>query len=223
MLKRVFISRELEDCGNLPLIFLNNNIELVAESLISFESIPFNDQKGYDVIFFSSFRSADFFLSQTTITNEIQIACVGSETARKLTQIGFRPAFIGENSGDPQQVAQDFKNWLGNRIVLFPHSDQSLHSIANLLQDSKIIKLMVYKTLPISFSITPCDLYIFSSPSNVKSFFSINKIEEKSKVIAWGKSTAKELIQNKIPVMNILQTGTLEELEAFIISYFNLK
>jgi uroporphyrinogen-III synthase len=223
LIRKVFISREQKDCENLSNRLLRNEIDLISKSLITFEPVPFFIPRFYDVIFFSSLRSAHFYLKDVAIDKRIQVACIGSETAKKLIEMGIRPAFIGENSGNPESVAIDFKNWLGNRTVVFPHSDQSFHSVANLLDSSQVIKVEVYKTINTPLMIPRCDLYIFSSPSNVKSFTINNKLNEESQVIAWGTSTAKELIKNKIPVMNVLQTGTLNELEIYICSYFNLK
>lgn len=223
MIQQIFISREEKECGNLPDLLEKNSISLVAKSLITFEAVSFIHPRGYDVIFFSSLRSAQFFLNFTALSSETKVACVGNETANKLNKMGIYPVFIGENSSNPEDIARTFKNWLGERTVLFPHSDQSYHSIANTLNDAQVIKLEVYKTLNVTCVIPTCDLYIFSSPSNVKSFLSLNRIEANSKVIAWGKSTEKELIKNKIPVMNVLQTGTLNELVSFLRTYFNLK
>ena len=223
MIQKVFISREQKDCENLPNLLLNNQIDLFTKSLISFEAVSFIHPAGYDVVFFSSLRSAQFFLMEESIATGIQVACIGIETAKKLYKMGIQPAFIGSNSGNPKDVAIEFKKWLGNRMVLFPHSDQSFHSVADLLNPSQVIKVEVYKTKFSLSLIPPCDLYIFSSPSNVKSFFESNELKENSRVIAWGTSTEKELIKNKIPVMKVLQTGTLNELETFISSYFNLK
>ena len=223
MIQQFFISREFQDCGPLPDLLKRNKIALFAKSLISFEAVPFINPIGYDVIFFSSFRSAQFFINEFSIANSAQVACIGTETAQKLNKIGIQASFIGSQSGNPQKVAIDFKNWLGERTVLFPHSDQSLHSVANFLNTSQVKLVEVYKTTYSSSIIPTCDLYIFSIPSNLKSFLSTNKIDEKAKVIAWGRSTEKELIKNKIPVMNVLQTGTLDELVSFLRTYFNLK
>ncbi len=223
MIRNVFISRELKDCENLPNLLFNNQIELIAKSLIAFEEVTFIPPTDYDVIFFSSIRSAYFYLNQFSIDNRVQVACIGVETAKKLIELGIQPVFIGENSGNTKDVALDFKNWLGNRKVFFPHSDKSFHSIANLLNSTQIIKVEVYKTINIPLVIPPCDLYIFSSPSNVKSFITKNRLKEDCQVIAWGMSTEKSLVKNKIPVLKVLQTGTLNELETFICSYFNLK
>ncbi|MFM7684159.1 MAG: hypothetical protein ACKO7P_15665, partial [Bacteroidota bacterium] len=66
--------------------------------------------------------------------------------------------------------------------------------------------------------ITICDSYIFTSPTNVRAFLMTNDTSSLKKVIAWGRSTEKELLLNKIPVMKVLQTGTLIELESYLTS-----
>jgi hypothetical protein len=35
-------------------------------------------------------------------------------------------------------------------------------------------------------------------------------------VIAWGRSTENELTSNRIPVVKVLQSGTMEELERYL-------
>jgi uroporphyrinogen-III synthase len=48
------------------------------------------------------------------------------------------------------------------------------------------------------------DIYIFSSPSNVRAFLAYNTVAANAQVVAWGSTTAQELAQNQISVTKIL-------------------
>ena len=216
MIQSIFISRDLNNCGSLIEFCHQYEFDLTAQSLIYFEEIDFEVSGSFDVIFFSSIRSAEFFLSKAEINDSMKIACIGQETASKLSKIGINVHFIGTNSGNPSNVSFEFKDWLGNRNVLIPHSSESLLSIVEHLNPNQIILAEVYRTLVKPLEIKACDYYIFTSPSNVRAFLSANDITTIKNVIAWGRSTDKELRSKKIPVMKVLQTGTMLELESYL-------
>lgn len=142
-----------------------------------------------------------------------ELACIGSETKKHLESKGYSVSFFGENAGNPEEVARLFKNWLGNRIALFPQSTKSNKSIESVLPGSQKIPLLVYETIenPVRF-LHPFSIYVFTSPSNFKSFVSLNTLPEESKVIAWGKTTAEVMMDNDAPVHFILDTSTYAEL-----------
>ena len=166
-----------------------NQLELISQSLISFKSTDFQVSESYDVIFFSSIRSADFFFRKEKIDESKKIACIGQETATKLLNLGMNVDFIGTNSGNPSEVARKFKDWLGNRNVLIPHSSESLFSIMEFLNPNHVILVEVYKTVLEPTIIPICDCFIFTSPSNVRAYLLANDATSLKNVIAWGKST----------------------------------
>lgn len=77
--------------------------------------------------------------------------------------------------------------------VLFPISNRSLKTIAGAIPEDQKEEVVVYSTDVIGKVIEPCDVYAFSSPSNVEGFFEVNTIREGAEVIAWGKSTERAL------------------------------
>ena len=216
MIQSIFISRDSNGCGSLIEFCNQHQLDLVTQSLISFESKDFEVSDSYDVIFFSSIRSAEFFLRKEKLNTSVKIACIGQETALKLKNLGIHVDFVGENSGTPSDVSREFKNWLGNRKVLIPHSSESLLSITEYLNPNQIVLVEVYKTSLNPTKIPVCDSYVFTSPTNVRAFLLANDISSLNNVIAWGRSTEKELLLNKIPVMKVLQTGTMLELESYL-------
>ncbi len=216
MIQSIFISRDSNGCRSLIEFCNQHQLDLFAQSLISFEVKEFKVPVDYEVIFFSSIRSAEYFLRKEKLNPSVKIACIGQETSLKLKNLGICVDFVGENSGNPSDVSSEFKNWLGDRKVLIPHSSESLLSISEYLNPNQIVLVEVYKTSLNPTKISICDCYVFTSPTNVRAFLLSNDKSSLKNVIAWGKSTEKVLLLNKIPVMKTLQTGTMNELENFL-------
>jgi uroporphyrinogen-III synthase len=222
--KRIFISRPIAESGETLQKFAASGGHLIAESLVNFESVSFNINSSGEVIFFSSIRAATFYLNeQVSLPSSVQFACAGHDTAEKL-QVNFQIScdFIAPLAGNPNESAQVFKTWLGQRHVLFPKSEQSLNSYSSILPDHQKTEIIVYRTYSISTSIPPCDLYIFSSPSNAKAFLESNDLPTEAICLAWGSSTLKFLESQGISVFHHLQSGTLKELDQFLMDSLNL-
>lgn len=212
MKTKLFFSSEIKRNSSLHFFCVKNAIQLTASSLISFQKISFKIEESFDVVFFSSPRSVEYFFSENYENSEFKIACVGSETARALTALNKSPDFIGEKSGNPERVAFDFLKWLGNRSVLFPVSKRSNETIYKVVPENQKSKVVCYDTLLTSQRIEPQDWYVFTSPSNVESFLQINTIPETAKVVAWGNTTASYLVGKDIAPQFILQESSEEAL-----------
>lgn len=210
----IFLSSE--SGSSLPIVDFcrENDLLLVRKSFISFRKIPFEIPGGWDVVFFSSPRSFDFFVSEEFKPEAAQqLACIGLETKKHIEDSGYEVSFFGENAGNPNEVAGEFKAWLGDRTAVFPQSTKSNKTIESKLPATQKIPLLVYDTIPdpVPF-INAFSVYIFTSPSNYKSFVSLNTIPEDAKVIAWGRSTAEIMMDDDAPVNFILDTSTYSEL-----------
>ncbi|MDX2360642.1 MAG: uroporphyrinogen-III synthase [Crocinitomicaceae bacterium] len=189
---------------------------LVSHSFLSFEEIDVEFDPNYDVIFFGSPRAVIFLKSQYSIPPNKAIACTGSKTAELLEQMGYEISFQGKASGNISEVASDFKNWCGDRHVFFPTSDISLNSISSVLPENQKSVVAVYSTQIKGNEIKGCDIYVFTSPSNVKGFMECNTIPNDAEVIAWGESTAKSLKEHKISIDQTLQDSSIEGLISII-------
>lgn len=211
LIKRIFISKSLSELTQLSLFCKERNLELIAESCIGFEAIPFQIREQYDVLFFGSIRAAQFFLETKSINAAIQIACIGETTAQKLKALGLHVSFIGEKAGNPSDVAQKFRIWLGDQRVCFPISNVSKESIISEIPKEQYEKLVVYKTIFKKIERLESDIAIFTSPSNFESYLaSGNKVP--SVVIAWGRSTKKAISENGFQVSYTLASATEAEL-----------
>ncbi len=211
MINSIFISKDIEDVSALKQFCDERSIVLHAQSLIAFESVPFRVERAHDVLFFSSIRAARFFLKQAAIPNDVAVACIGETTAEKLKSLGIIPDFIGEKSGNPIEVAQAFKQWLGKRIVFIPQSDKSARTISTILPEEQYIECVVYRTILNCKQVEKSVVYVFTSPSNAESFLQCNPKPE-GKIIAWGETTKHFLRHKEIPLYAKLDTATIDEL-----------
>jgi hypothetical protein len=194
MKTRVFISKNASDCESLVHFCNQNSIELIAQSLIEFEAVPFEIESNYDIAFFSSIRSGQFFFKNELQKSNVVYACIGQTTNSKLKKLGIECEFVGEEAGNPQKIAEEFKSWVKNRTVIFPQSNLSLGTFSSILPENQVINKIVYKTNLIERKIENCQIYIFTSPSNLDAFLTINEIPDNAKVIVWGKSTENQLL-----------------------------
>ena len=96
---------------------------------------------------------------------------------------------------DTKVVGKKFAKTVGAETVLFPQAKGGLRSIQLQFEDtSKLVDLIVYETVKKKNPTVPnADILVFTSPSNVASFFENRNIALPQKVIAIGKSTENEL------------------------------
>ncbi|MNJ89028.1 uroporphyrinogen-III synthase [compost metagenome] len=213
-IRSIFLSSE--SGSSLPLVDFcaEQQIRLLRKSFISFGRMEFDDPGNWDVVFFSSPRAFDFFVSESfDLKAGRKIACIGLETKKHIESAGFSVSFFGENAGRPEEIASEFKEWLGQRIALFPQSTKSNKSIERALPVSQRIPLVIYQTIPNPVLLAEqFSIYLFTSPSNFTSFTTLNSIPEGAKVLAWGTSTAQIILNQSVKVDFILETSTYSEL-----------
>ena len=206
MISSLFISKNSGETLELQQFADANGIELTTKSFLEFKPVAFELNQKFDVIFFGSPRAVMFFQSRYSIPNNIPIASVGGKTTALLQSMGFEVRFSGENKGSISEVAQQFQDWLGNRVALFPVSTKSLGTISKVLPSNQAIHVECYETVIVEHQLKDqFDAYVFTSPSNVEGFFAQNSIPEGATVIAWGESTAKALRQHQVQEFQVLK------------------
>jgi uroporphyrinogen-III synthase len=209
-MRSVFISKDPKDLHE-GLLALHQNGSLEAQSLIEFNALSFECPNTYDILFLASIRAAEFFFKQCS--TQATIACAGLETAKKVAErYQKQVAFIAQQSGQPKEEAQQFNTWRNGRSVCFPSSQLSIGTYAALIPESEKIFLPVYTTHFKKLQIKAKDIYIFSSPSNVRAFLEHNTIAANAKVVAWGSSTEEALTAQNIAVSKVLKTDQQTEL-----------
>ena len=212
MVKSTFISKSPDEVSVLSDFLLENDQSLFAQSFLSFEKVNFTVSKEFEIVFFNSPRSVQFFLEDYQIKDDILIACTGFKTAEIIASHGFPVHFIGNEASKTSQIAREFKEWCKGRKVLFPISSISLRTISSIFTETEKEELVVYKTNVEPEEVPHCNTYIFTSPSNVRGFLLNNSIPDDAKVISWGESTTRELGANGITVNHVLLNATIEEL-----------
>lgn len=210
----VFISKDVSDLGDLPSVLKSMQIKGIYHSLIQFDGVSFDLNCTFEVIFFPSVRAAQFLLNSKQIDlSSYILACSGRQTEKRLRDLGYDCEFVGENAGNPDEVSRAFSAWLGQRKVLIPHSNLSSLSIGTFIRNEQMVAVEVYKTLLSDVTVDPCELYVFSSPSNIQSFFKTNRPKTNSKLVVWGQSSLKTLKSFGYDGDFILKEGTLNELK----------
>lgn len=210
-MKRLFISKSIDELKVLPSFCAANELELVAQSLIRFEGLPFTLKQPYEVLFFGSIRAVHFFLAHAEIPKGVAIACIGSVTAQRMQALGIHVDFIGGKSGQPEQVAASFSAWVGQRRVLIPCSEQSNRSMAKNIPVEQSEEVVVYRTIQSCSPILTCDYYVFTSPSNIHAFLTCNS-NPTGTLIAWGETTRLAMESLGLSAEITLEQSTEEEL-----------
>lgn len=212
MSKTIFISKNHSELEKLSKFASTNGFELFSHSFLKFSEISFSITYPYDVIFFGSPRAVMFFKAQYEIPKDKLIACVGGKTESLLKSLGCHVAFSGSNLGNIVEVAEKFQDWLGEKSVLFPVSNKSLGTISDKIPSKQKQVVTCYETHLHSKSIESCDIYVFTSPSNVEGFLLTNKVPPTSFIIAWGNSTNSKLNSEGLSSDAILAEPTMDGL-----------
>ncbi len=165
-----------------------------GQSLIELNALPFDLPTSFDWLFFYSKNAARFFLEQVSPNNiKSSIAAFGPGTAQLLMDKKIPIHFSG--SGKPTSTAQDFLKIAHQQKVLFPRAKYSRKSIQNLLKGQiQEIDLIIYDNqIRTDFELKNLDILVFTSPLNALAYFTKYKLLQGQRVIAIGKTTAKEL------------------------------
>lgn len=191
MNKRVFISRSLPEDHLFRTKSLD--IEWVDQSMIHIEPTAFDREifKECKWIFCTSSNAGRIYFEHVSLLPGQRLAALGSGTANTLEAMGLALDFTGIQ--DTEHTAVEFAKLTSGDLVGFPVSDASRRTIQKALDAGQVIEQVVYKTEGAPHVISSCDIYFFTSPSNVRSFFRMNKIPADAVVIAIGEATVSEL------------------------------
>lgn len=198
--KHVFISRELSESSYLRKALTKHQIEIEDRSLIrTFPTINKLDPfilRNLDWIFFSSKNAIDYFFKlEPQLSKKVKFGVVGRGSEIALRSHGYKADFSGEDEGiDTSDIGKEFAKIANGSTVLFPMAKGSLRSIQKeLSEETKLIELVVYETVSEDdVPNTLAEVLIFTSPSNVDSYFTNNLLEPDQKVICIGKSTGQK-------------------------------
>lgn len=210
-IKSIFISRKVEENGAFTRLKSDSNITLIDEPLIEINPVRYSYTPQTKWIFFSSKNSITYFFAQNPILPaNVNYGVVSIVSANYLLTFGKEANFFGQGN-NMLQIAKDFKEALKNDTVLFPQAIDSLQTIQKQLSfTNTCYNLYVYKTsIKSDFTIPYTDILIFTSPSNVLSYFNKYKIDSRQLVIAMGDATKYKLTEYGI--FNVLVPNSFSE------------
>ena len=213
MIRSILITKSKDDKGALYDYCISQNIAIRYHSFLTFKQVNISETPTSDVLFFSSKRAVDYFLQQTKISKNTTVACIGESTKIHLQTKGIPVHFAGQNAGQPEVISQELATWLGDRTITVVLAKESKKSILTQLDSSKSSWCIVYETIINSKIIEQqFDCVVFTSPSNAEGFLKENTISETTKVIAWGETTKKYILENQIDVFETLETSSEQEI-----------
>ncbi len=213
MIRSILITKSNENQGVLTDFCKSHNIQLVYLSFLSFSKVEISQKPNAEVLFFSSKRAVDYFLEQAYITPNTLVACIGASTKKHLHAKGIEVNFVGSTPGQPESVSKELAKWLGDKSCTIVLAKDSKKSILRHLNPSTTNICVVYETYIHGRKLNQTfDCIVFTSPSNVEGYLKENIIPETTKVIAWGETTKRYLMENQLTVWKILKSSSEEEL-----------
>lgn len=203
---RVFLSRSDEHYPTLKQHLAEGRHELIAQSLIHIEYLDYDFPLELDWVFFNSRNSVESYFAQGK-QDQLKYAALGSGTAETVRKYGTVD-FVG-NEKDILKSARAFGVLLGDERVLFPSSTIGLRTVQNELPPNQVVDVFSYQTSLRPIQIPECEIYVFSSPSNVESFASMNSFPLSCTVLVPGQKT--KLAVEKYYEGNIIDVRSLAD------------
>lgn len=193
----VLITRDLNEDSFFKKTLEGNDYTVNGISFIETRKVSFSNVPAADWIFFASSNAVDhFFEQQSELKPKTKFGVIGKSTELTLKKYNRNAAFVG-SVNDTKAVGKKFAKAVGAETVLFPQAKGGLRTIQQQFEDaSKLTDLVVYETVKKeNVKLPDATILVFTSPSNVESFFEKNKIAPEQKTIAIGESTNKKLKQ----------------------------
>lgn len=192
----VLITRDLNESSFFKNVLAGNKYDVSGISFIETKAVAFEKVPVTDWIFFASSTAVDnFFQSNIEFKHKTKFGVIGKSTALALKKHKRNASFVGSKP-DTKVVGLKFAKTVGSETVLFPQAKGGLRTIQQQFTDAgKLTDLVVYETVKKeNVQLPDAEVLVFTSPSNVASFFEKAKINDNQKVIAIGKSTLKKLM-----------------------------
>jgi hydroxymethylbilane synthase len=212
----VLITRDLTDDSFFKNVLEQNGYKVHGISFIETRKVAIAGAPPRDWIFFASSNAVKFFFEQNPeLKPRTKFGVIGKSTEETLKQYDKNAAFVG-SINDTKVVGKKFAKAVGSETVLFPQAKGGLRTIQQQFEDGgKLTDLVVYETVKKENADLPeAEIVVFTSPSNVTSFFEKWKLASDQKIIAIGKSTEKKLtefgVSNCILPVSFDETGLAE-------------
>ena len=190
----ILISRILKENSELRTWLEKAKCSLIEQAFISFVTQENLEIPETDWIFFSSPTGLKLYLDKYPLKAK-KIGVYSSGTLEALKSYGFDADYVGDSHLNSDEIGKDFFSFLDdNEFVLFPLSQISMKGISSQGKQSQVIEIVSYHTNLKSVKLKQVpDYIIFTSPSNVDGYLSLNEIKKGMGVIAFGNATTKHL------------------------------
>lgn len=195
--KSVIITRDLKGDSFFRNVLEGNGYAVHGMSFIETKKVALSQTPQSDWVFFASSNAVDFFFEQNPeLKPKTKFGVIGKSTELELKKHNKNAAFVG-SINDTKVVGKKFAKAVGTETVLFPQAKGGLRTIQQQFEDAgKLTDLVVYETVKKENEKLPeAEVIVFTSPSNVESFFEKWNISPSQHVIAIGKSTEKKLLE----------------------------
>ncbi|MBL4735225.1 MAG: uroporphyrinogen-III synthase, partial [Flavobacteriales bacterium] len=198
----VFITRDIRRDDCFENLLTGNGFEVKGQSMIETNRVEVRKdllRNDYTWIFFSSKQAIYHFFGQFEPSEKMKYGVIGKATAAALRKRGLPADFIGYST-DTRLTGKQFAAVVGSEAVLFPMARGSKRTIQEQFTGEKqVINLVVYATESHEdVKVAASRIVVFTSPSNVSSYFKKNVIGPSQKVVAMGNATGNELKQHGI-------------------------
>ena len=195
--KSVIITRDLKGDSFFRNVLEGNGYAVHGMSFIETKKVALSQTPQSDWVFFASSNAVDFFFEQNPeLKPKTKFGVIGKSTEQELKKHNKNAAFVG-SINDTKVVGKKFAKAVGSETVLFPQAKGGLRTIQQQFEDAgKLTDLVVYETVKKENEKLPeAEVIVFTSPSNVESFFEKWKTSPSQHIIAIGKSTEKKLLE----------------------------
>jgi len=209
--KSIFISRKISSDSPFNGLSQEYDVKIIDEPLIKITQVSFSYTPQTQWVFFSSKNAIKYFFAQNPdLSGNTKYAVISIASANYLKQFDKVASFVGEGV-DLTVIAKKFRDVLQNDSVLFPQAMDSLQTIQKQLSFTNITyNLYTYKTvIKTDIDLPYADVVIFTSPSNVDSYFKKYRTDVRQLVIAMGYSTKHKLVG--YGVKNVLTPNSFSE------------
>jgi hydroxymethylbilane synthase len=211
------MSRDLEQVHNIVPLLEDKGIEVDAFSLIETKEVLFTlPIAHFDWVFFFSSNAVEFFFRQNpSLPEDVLFGAVGPATAASLKN--YKRVTYSGFGNKTELVSEEFMNILGSKSVLVPQSDISIHPLLKKLGKDRCHDLICYRTALSPKIVQKADVYVFSSPSNVQSFFLMNSWDTNAKSVSFGPATTRALLEHGVrPFMELENMDSNEIVRAIM-------
>jgi len=209
----VFITRDLRKDDCFENVLVGNGFEVKGHSMIETKRVEVRKdlvRDDYTWVFFSSKQAIYHYFGQFEPPVGVKYGVIGKATAAALRNRGLRAEFIGYST-DTKLTGKQFASVVGSEVVLFPMARGSRRAVQDQFTTTQqVANLVVYETISHDqFKVPKSKIIVFTSPSNVTSFFSNNVIGPSQKVVAMGNATGHELTEQG--VKDFIQPATFSD------------